>query len=184
MSKRNYLNVKGLEGVSNIIKTIVGNGYSVHVWTDDFQFDNMKPQERGYTVEFADTRDGQSFILDDENDWEVQEETTHTLSDVVDEVLGKKDYQVSWKQTYPHLDIDRYDKDQWEDILGSRGYVFNDGMSYALKNTNKTFCDGNIEVYISLYSGEISFNEGIHNEYLQIRPFIQDLEIEGLVVWK
>jgi hypothetical protein len=185
MSKPNYLSVKGIEGVSNIIKTIVGGGYSVHVWTDDFQFDNYKPEDRNFTIEIADTRNGQRFILDDENEWDVEEiEPTHTLEDVVDEVLGKEDYQVSWKTTYPYLDIDEYSKDDWEDILGSKGYAVDSAQTYALLITDKKFNDDYIEVYISLYGGEISFNIGRHNEYLKIKPFIEELENEGLVVWR
>jgi len=78
------LNVKTIENVSKLIDSLTdrNHAYTFHVWCDEFQ-SLQKPQDRWFTVEIADSNDGQRFIFDNEED------TYYTL-DEAKEILGIK----------------------------------------------------------------------------------------------
>lgn len=59
------LEVQGITKVANLINTLTDGSYSFLVWCDDFQASKPK-EERWYTVEIADLRDNEEFVLKEE----------------------------------------------------------------------------------------------------------------------
>lgn len=74
------LSVKTIENVAKLIDSLSTANYSFHIWIDTFQSLQL-PHDRYYTIEIADSSDGQRFIFDDEN------APTYTL-DEAKEILG------------------------------------------------------------------------------------------------
>ena len=60
------LTVKTIDNVAKLIESLSSANYTFHVGLDEYQA-QLAPKDRHYTVEIADTRDGERFLHDYEN---------------------------------------------------------------------------------------------------------------------
>ena len=60
------LSVRTIDNVAKLIDSLSTANYTFHVWLDEYQA-QLLPKDRHYTVEIADTRDGERFLHDYEN---------------------------------------------------------------------------------------------------------------------